>query len=252
MLVATHGATDIPADDFYRPIQVGRALAEQDLGFQGDDTGDSISEKNPSYCELTALYWAWRNLDADVVGLSHYRRYFTGTRSGPNGRHILSAEEARSLMSDHDVVVARPRNYYIETVASHYAHAHVAQDLTAVRRGISDASPQLIDAFDATMARRSLSLYNMFLMRHDYLDAYASWLFDVLEVAEASIDLDDRTAFQQRAFGFLGERLLNVWLWHHRHDLRIATRPVVNTYGESLPKKAVGLVRRRLARGPVS
>ena len=79
ILVACHKADpNIRQDDIYMPIQVGKALhPELDLGFQCDNTGDNISEKNGSYCELTALYWAWKNLkDVDYIGLCHYRRYF--------------------------------------------------------------------------------------------------------------------------------------------------------------------------------
>lgn len=61
----------------FLPIQVGRAISSVDLGIQGDDTGDNISWKNRNYCELTALYWAWKNLkEVDIIGLCHYRRYF--------------------------------------------------------------------------------------------------------------------------------------------------------------------------------
>ena len=34
-------------------------------------TGDHISSKNPNYCELTGLYWAWKNLDCEYIGLCH-------------------------------------------------------------------------------------------------------------------------------------------------------------------------------------
>ena len=62
---------------FFTPIQVGKTNSKFDLGIQGDDTGENISRKNSSYCELTGLYWMWKNLNnAEVVGLSHYRRYF--------------------------------------------------------------------------------------------------------------------------------------------------------------------------------
>ena len=40
-----------------------------------DDEGDNISQKNKTYCELTAQYWAWKNEDADYYGFFHYRRY---------------------------------------------------------------------------------------------------------------------------------------------------------------------------------
>lgn len=60
------------------PIHVGKVLhPDVDLGIQRDDTGDNISLKNSSYCELTGMYWAWKNLrGVDVIGLCHYRRYF--------------------------------------------------------------------------------------------------------------------------------------------------------------------------------
>ena len=76
ILVATHKKYDMPSEDIYLPIHVGRE-GKEDLGYQGDNQGENISLKNSNYCELTGLYWAWKNLQCDVIGLSHYRRYFT-------------------------------------------------------------------------------------------------------------------------------------------------------------------------------
>ena len=93
MLVACHKAAEVPCDDFYLPVHVGHARNPVDLGFQPDDNGPNISHLNHRYCELTAVYWAWKNLDADVVGLSHYRRYFAGDSPGPSGSKILGQAE---------------------------------------------------------------------------------------------------------------------------------------------------------------
>ena len=76
ILVACHKPCNMYNKGIYTPIQVGKAISEYDLGIIGDDTGDNISQKNPSYCELTAQYWAWKNVDCRYIGLCHYRRYF--------------------------------------------------------------------------------------------------------------------------------------------------------------------------------
>lgn len=77
ILVAHHKPGLIIKNDIYVPIQVGKSLSQIDLGIQGDNVGDNISNLNPVYCEMTAAYWGWKNLKADYVGLCHYRRYFT-------------------------------------------------------------------------------------------------------------------------------------------------------------------------------
>ena len=75
ILVAAHKKYWMPSDEMYLPIQVGHAIADVNIGYQPDDTGENISAKNANYCELTGIYWAWKNLDADYIGLVHYRRY---------------------------------------------------------------------------------------------------------------------------------------------------------------------------------
>ena len=88
VIVATHKKYIMPADEMYIPVHVGRE-GKDDLGYTPDNTGDNISNKNAYYCELTGLYWAWKNLQADYVGLAHYRRHF---------RRPLRASEVRRLL----------------------------------------------------------------------------------------------------------------------------------------------------------
>jgi len=126
VLVATHKQYEFPDDSLYAPIQVGVARGESDFGYLVDNKGDNISLKNESYCELTALYWAWKNGSIDeykYIGLVHYRRYFAGDLSfGEAG--ILESEAIKQILLAHDIIVPKRRNYYLQSVYSHYSHAH--------------------------------------------------------------------------------------------------------------------------------
>lgn len=250
MLVACHKPATVPTDALYLPVQVGRSLTETDLGLQSDNTGDNISHLNGSYCELTAVYWAWKNLDADALGLSHYRRYFVGTQAGPSGKGVLSAAEARELLARYDVVLPRPRNYVIETIESHYRNGHHGDDLDVLQGVVADLAPEYLEAYRRVFSGRKLSLYNMFLMDRSRFDEFASWLFPILQSVNSQIDYASRTSYQKRTMGYLGERMLNVWVAARARDLKIGTRRVVNTEGEPRLKKAVGLLRRKLRAGP--
>ena len=76
VIVTTHKKYEMPSDKMYLPVCVGMDIKNDNFGYQPDNTGENISSKNPYYCELTGLYWAWKNLKADYIGLAHYRRHF--------------------------------------------------------------------------------------------------------------------------------------------------------------------------------
>lgn len=86
ILVCCHKQCEIPRDPVYLPIQVGSALQNYDLGIQKDNEVngnhcENISVLNPVFSEMTAVYWAWKNMDAfdpevEYIGLCHYRRFF--------------------------------------------------------------------------------------------------------------------------------------------------------------------------------
>lgn len=251
MLVATHKHAPMPQDSLYLPVHVGHARSNLELDYQPDDSGENISSLNPSFCELTALYWAWKNLPDVDLGLSHYRRYFAGNEVGPRGSKILGGDEAAELLATNHVVLGRPRNYLIETVENHYRNGHHGTDLDVLREVVGDHSPAMINAYDEVFSGTSLSLYNMFLGRREVVDAYAAWVFPILRDASSQIDNESRTTYQQRTFGYLGERLLNVWVHSQADQLSVAYRRIVNTEGEPKLKKAVGFLKRKLRGGPM-
>jgi len=138
ILVATHKEYWMPKDEVYLPLHVGRE-GKQDLGYIGDNTGENISLKNANYCELTGLYWAWKNLDCEYIGLCHYRRYFSKKSIGKDKKAaILHKDDYEKLLQKYDVLLPTKRNYYIETVRSQYEHAHNKRDLDEVEKIVQE------------------------------------------------------------------------------------------------------------------
>ena len=95
---------DIPG---YIPIHCGKSIyIDTEQGYLpelGDNTGDNISWKNRYYCELTGLYWIWKNDKSqpdDIVGIEHYRRYFGDDENTP-----LSHKHAEHILAYYDFIV---------------------------------------------------------------------------------------------------------------------------------------------------
>ena len=249
ILTVTHKPYIFPQDKIYYPIQVGRELDSKSLGFLSDNEGINISNKNKSFCELTAIYWAWQNhffVDCDYVGLTHYRRFFKGFGSQVKGQYILSASEIIGLMENYDVIVPKHRNYWIETVYSHYQHAHHISDLECVKEIIKIHFHDYLTAFKQVMQGKTLYLYNMFVLKKEDFDVYCNWLFPILFELEKQIDITQYDSYQNRVFGFISERLFNVWLVHHQ--LKLCEIPVVNLEGENLLNKGINLLKRKFLR----
>jgi len=54
--------------------------------------------------------------------------------------------------------------------------------------------------------------FNMFVMKREYFDAYCEWLFDILFELERRLDISSYSPYDARVFGFVSERLLDVWI----------------------------------------
>ncbi len=216
VVVAAHKEYKMPSDSMYLPVQVG-ASGKESIGYQRDDEGENISFKNDTYCELTGMYWAWKNLKADYIGLVHYRRYFTNRTKGYVKRYgeyesLLTSEEASEILSQNDCIVPNKRKYYIETLYSHYAHTLNESHLDLARTIIALKCPEYLPYVDKAYNQKWGYMFNMLIARRDIYDKYCQWLFDILEEMEEKIDVSTLTKFEKRVFGRVSEILFNVWI----------------------------------------
>lgn len=212
IVVATHKKYEMPKDEMYLPLQVGAEGAE-DLGFQKDNEGDNISTKNPYYSELTALYWAWKNLDADYIGLTHYRRHFSvKKKNGSRMNSVMTQKEVEIILKETDVILPKQRNYFIEDLYSHYEHTMYVETLDEVRNIIEEKYPEYLEEFDKLHSRTSAHMFNMLIMKKEILNKYCTWLFDILFELEKRIDPSQYEPFHARYLGRISEYLLDIWI----------------------------------------
>ena len=248
LLIAAHKKYQVPSDAIYLPLHVG-AEGKEPFGFAGDNTGENISAKNPFYCELTGLYWAWKNLDADYIGLCHYRRYFTAATKIPKTEDekfkiVLNQEQAENLLQQADIVLPKKRNYYIETVYNHYKHTMFVEPLDLCGKIIAEKYPDYTPAFENLKHTTKLHAFNMIIMKKNYLDEYCTWLFDILGEVEKQVDASQYDSFHARFFGRLSERLLDVWLYTKKYsftECRVIDMQHVNWF-----KKGFSFLRAKL------
>ena len=205
IFVMTHKKFEKPRDEIYIPLHVGRK-AGKDLGYLGDDTGDSISELNPYYGELTGLYWLWKNYtDTDIIGICHYRRYF----ADKEGR-LLTKEQYETLLEDVDVITSNP--VWAESHKKAYEELHNIKDLQLTGEVIKELYPQDYPVFCEVLEGKKSYFGNLCVMRKVLFDSYCEWLFTIFAELEKRIDVSAYDDYNKRVFGFLSERLLLVYI----------------------------------------
>lgn len=175
-----------------------------------DDVLDNIALKNNNYCELTALYWIWKNDFSKVIGLEHYRRFFCKKICFFKPK-VLQYNKIKKIMKTKDLILPS-KSFLNDTVYNQYKAKHFSNDLDLCREIIIAKYPQYLESFDNVMKRKWFYCYNMLIIKKELLDKYCEWLFNILFCVEKKIDINTRDEYQKRVFGFLSERLFNVWL----------------------------------------
>lgn len=234
-----HKPAPVPAAPFVSPIQVDTAGTVSNM--LRHDTGENISELNACFSELTACYWIWKNEDrnkTDAWGLCHYRRYFTLDK-----RKLLFIKKSRvyyaltqqnvdavinqqlyntmqELLLNHDVILQRPvwahkkgrKKYGIKEA---YGLAHDSNDWNVTINILLEKYPEYANSVTAFEQQQKMSYYNMMIARWAIWDEYLGWIFDILFEVKKRVTVSN-DAYQSRVFGFLAERLLNLFVFHRK------------------------------------
>ena len=225
----------------YKVIKVGN-LQEQIPDSIEDNTGDNISDKNANYCELTALYWIWKNR-LDVVGITHYRRFFCKNILNKYKKNVLEINEIEKMLKKYSIIIPEPMIVQQLSVLAQYNNSHYKKDLLKCGDIIKRIYPAYSDSFQYIINSKCYSQFNMMICQKKQFDSYCKWLFDILNQAEKEIDISDYDDYNKRIFGFLSEILFNVWLYKNK-EIKIKRLPVVFTYDRyNLIKLLLGRIK---------
>ena len=226
VIIAAHKKYQMPTDKMYLPVHVGAkgkdSIEDNGRVYQRDDEGENISDLNPYFCELTGIYWAWKNLKSDYIGLAHYRRHFSfHSHADDIWDAVLKRSEIEQDLGRVKAFVPKKRRYWIETLYSHYKHTHHIFQLDETRKIIAKQCPDYLDSFDKAVKQRWGYMFNMMIMERGLFNDYCSWLFDILFELKKRLGEDGLTPFHSRYYGRISEIIFNVWLLEQQKNGKI-------------------------------
>lgn len=222
MLIVTHKPiADKITEENYSYISVGRKCDGIELS---DNDGNNISSKNANFCELTALYWAWKNTSLKSMGLCHYRRFFCVINNGHY--EIAPVKGFLKDLEEYDIILPKTHKFY----TNYYKFYEMCQSNDALCKCcdlLRRNDPSYAKIIKEMKRERNYHCFNMFYAKKELIDRYCEWLFRLLFEFEKQIDITDWTFPQQRVFGYLSEFLLNLWVRHE--NLKVKEYEVART-----------------------
>lgn len=262
ILVGYHKPAVLLKSDVLVPIHLGRALAtkaskdgamsQEDYQWMldnmiGDDTGDNISNLNREFCELTAIYWAWKNYDKlgnpDYIGFMHYRRHFIFNENlNEYYKNEFGLYEIKNITKDYINNIKlndKDINSFIKkTFADFYITRKIktlysvkehfckdlsflnSQDLEKCAQEIISNYPKYKETVTNYLNSNSNYWYGSFIMRKDLFFEYCDWLFNILFKLEKKINRKNYSVQSNRILAFLAERLLGIFYVHKQNILK--------------------------------
>lgn len=233
VLMCYHDLYPHIANDIIEPISV--KIAE----------GDNISHKGNYYSELRVLYWAWKNVHADIIGIFHYRRFlnlknsitqFYSVGKDFYTKYGLTTNRIEMLMQQYDVILPQKVPHRIKattpTVYEYYIKEHYQEDIDLTLDILAKKYPEMrATAQKMIKSAKQSFCANLIITKKELFDEYAQWLFGILFEVEKIIkkDVVDRNPYQQRVFGFLSERLLGVFIEYKKEteNIKVCEAPLL-------------------------
>jgi len=167
--IATHKKFAPPKTKEYVPLFCGAAMHDETYGYLRDDSGDNISRKNKNYCELTGLYWLWKNTSDEYVGLVHYRRYFYRRcfRFLRRSKKLLDERFIKKSLKKFDIIVPTP---WISPLSlrKQYEDCGFEKDLDIVGEIIKENYPKYFPHFNEVLDGNEMYACNAFVMGGGY------------------------------------------------------------------------------------
>lgn len=219
ILVGYHKPAKLYKSEEFVPIHLGRALAtsrykdgvmsQEDYQWMldnmiGDDTGDNISDLNRYFCELTGIYWAWKNYDKlgnpDYIGFMHYRRPFSA--------------ETLANYADYDITACLEKGK--KSIKTQFVESHGQASYDSL---CSVLLKQDKTDFENYMNGTTGYFYNMFIMKKDIFFKYCEWLFEILFALHKKTDYHRLSFYNQRMPGYVAERLTGCFI--SRSDYKV-------------------------------
>ena len=215
--VVSHKNVNINIDNIRTIIKVGNNDSFNSK--ISDSSGNNISNKNPYFCELTAMYWIWKNDNSDIVGIEHYRRFFILKKFDLFHFNLLNSKKIEKILNQYDIIVSRKKKIKGQTVEENYKKSinHVPEDLDKLEEIIKNNYSEFYNSYNHVINNGNFYYpFNMLVCKKELFDEYCKWLFNILFDLEKEIKVNDRQGNQKRVFGYLSERLLYVWIYHNK------------------------------------
>ena len=250
ILISCHKPTSYIQNEILEPIQLNCAGAKKLIpNMLHDNDGENISDKNPQYCELTAQYWAWKNLDADYYGFCHYRRYFNFSNTvypeDPYGNIVeeypgeftiakygLDEENIRDVIGDNDIVITERKDITkmpgtsAKNIIDQYKEASLlkGKDIDTMQEIINDLTPEYSESAKKHLYGKFTSFCNMYILKKEIFFEYCEWMFKILDEFCKRTDMSDYSIEALRTPGHLSERLFGIFLDYYKkshQDLKV-------------------------------